>query len=390
MEKKGNTKIIWYILFAFITIIMCYLFSVVFFFFISPYDISLKTNLWPFLSDAQIGEFYSEAIVDIKFTAQNDEYFGEVEVSAVGVNVRKDGYILSTSNAFENATEESKIQIYAKSGKIYDGKILYLDKNNNLAIIKCESEEKLKMPFVKIGNVATENSVNTEIIAINSENRKVATGKVTDYDVVDAFTSVSEGIHKVDHVAEYCLCAEISANFESGVVFDKKGTLLGFSVAQNGTQFSVMPVEACKFYLNSTVESYENKTNYSNKLVGAFVGFDNYEVNYFMELSEKNSDKTKFYFNNKTQEYTDNIKFFAGPNQTGYFLFEDLIYDEKIVLTAQNVITSVYFDKISYEIECRADLINALYNVEEGQSLTIYYHKIDALGTELTSVTFNV
>lgn len=390
MDKKGNTKIIWYILFAFITIIMCYLFTVVFFFFISPYNISVKANLWPFLSSEQLGNFYSEAVVDINFKVQDDEYFGEVSVSTLGVNITKDGYIISTCDKFDGITDETEIQVFAKSGQIYAAKVLYCDKNNNLTLLKCESDDEIKMPYVKIGGVADESVVDLELVALNAENRKVATGKVIDYNLADAITSVSQGVYKVDHVAEYCLSAELSSNFESGVVFDKKGNLMGFSVGQSGSEFSVMPVAGVKKYLDDVKSFYEDEKTYTNQLVDSFIGFDSYEVHYFMEESEKNTDKTTFYFNGANQTYTDDIKYFGGPNQSGYYLFEDLIYKEATVLAAENVITSIYFNKTNYEIECRADLMNVLYSTSAGDVLTIYYHQIDSLGVEVKSVSLEV
>ena len=71
---NGKKKLLWTILFSLIAVIFCYLFIVVFFFFISPYNISLRLAFWPFSTNAQIGEMYNEAIVDVSFRFQNDEF----------------------------------------------------------------------------------------------------------------------------------------------------------------------------------------------------------------------------------------------------------------------------------------------------------------------------
>lgn len=390
MDKKGNTKLIWYILFAFITIIMCYLFSVVYFFFISPYNVSLKTNIWPFLSDEQIGNFYSDAIVDINFNVEDDEYFGEVEVSTVGVNVRQDGYIIARYDYFYEISEQTEIKVFAKSGQIYQAKVLYCDKNNNLVVLKCQSDDEIKIPYVKIAELADDSSLDLELIGINEQDKKVATGTLTDCDLADSITSVSEGVYKVDHVAENCFSAELSSNFKNGLVFDKKGNFMGFSLNQSSSQFSVMPVAGVKDYLSEIILCYENEETYTNELVDSFVGFDSYEVHFFMDESEKNTDKTTFYFNGQNNSYTDDIKYFGGPNQTGYYLFADLIYKQQTVLSAENVITSIYLNKTSYEIDSRSDLTSILYKACEGDVMTIYYHKIDSLGIEVKSVTLEV
>ena len=390
MDRKGNTKIIWYILFAFITIIMCYLFSVVFFFFISPYNVAIKTRIWPFLSNEQIGNLYSDAVVDINFNVEDEEFFGEISVSTIGVNVRKDGYIVSRYDQFTKVSDETEIKVFTKSGQIFNAKLLYSDKNNNLIVLKCESNDEIKIPYLKIGDFIDKTTANAELVAINEKDKKIASGKLIDYNLTDVITSVSEGVYKVDHVAENCFSAELSSNFKSGLVFDKKGSFMGFSINQNSSNFSIMPVAGVKSYFQQIVGCYEEKINYKNELVDSFIGFDNSEVHYFMIESEKNADKTTFYFNGQNQLYTDDIKYFGGPNQTGYYLFEDLVYKQENILSKDNVVQGININKKSFEINKRSDLINALYQANAGDNITVYYHQIDSLALEVKSVTFKV
>ena len=79
-EKNSTKKLVWYVLFALVTVVCCYLFVVVFFYFIYPYNISLKLAFWPFVSEEQVGQMYSEATVKVTFKYQNDE-FEDIEVS---------------------------------------------------------------------------------------------------------------------------------------------------------------------------------------------------------------------------------------------------------------------------------------------------------------------
>ena len=73
-EKKGISKVFWIILFAVITILLCYLFTVVSFYFIWPYNISAKLGLWPFGSQQSIGRMYMDSVVQINYKAIDDHF----------------------------------------------------------------------------------------------------------------------------------------------------------------------------------------------------------------------------------------------------------------------------------------------------------------------------
>ena len=392
MEKKGNSKLIWYILFVLITVIMCYLFSVVFFFYISPYNISVKTKIWPFLSDSQMGAVYNDAIVDIEYQVLDQENFGTVDVSVVGVNVRKDGYVVAQLSSLEGIENAEEIQILPNSGQYYSGKLLYADKNHNLAILKCESLDgsKIKLPYVKVASIAGKAIKNTEIIALTSQNRKVCTGSVVGEELVDAITGTSEGVYKVDYVMDYCFKVDFDNSFSGGVVFNKSGYLFGFSVADFDADYVFMPVDAAAIYLDSVVECYENKTKFKTEMVDKFVGFDVFDVGYFIEQSSKNTDKTTFFFNGNFEEFTDNINYFARVNKSGFFLFEKLEHKGKVILNEDSVISSIIYDGNTYAIGCRSDLVKLLYMIDDGKQMTIRYCEIDSLGSQNKSVTFTV
>ena len=98
MADNGKKKLIWTILFSVITIVLCYLFIVVYFYFINPYNISMRLTFWPFVSERQVGEMYNEATVDVAFTYINEETDEEETISATGVNVNQNGFIITEND----------------------------------------------------------------------------------------------------------------------------------------------------------------------------------------------------------------------------------------------------------------------------------------------------
>ena len=232
-EKHSNLKVIWYVLFAIITVILVYLFVVVYFFYISPYNISVKTAIWPFLSDQAIGEMYLDSTVEINFKVANEVTFEDEEKSVVGVNVRQDGYIIAPYNEFRSCTDETEITILANSGKVYNGKFLYGDLNYNIAILKCENvtadEGEIKIPFVSISNAVSSSwFMETDVLAITSpmESKTVWNGTVSDTNIYSVYKEISiENKHAVDFVMEDCYLVDIESvgdeSFEDGAIFDK-------------------------------------------------------------------------------------------------------------------------------------------------------------------------
>ena len=392
MENKGNKKLIWYILFAIITIIMCYLFCVVYFLFISPYNVSIKTKIWPFLTNAQIGAMYNDAIVDIKFEIFDEEYFGNVKVSVSGVNLRQDGYVIARHSDFEGLAVDDEIQIFPNSGECYSGKILYTDKNSNISILKCESlnGDKVNLPYVTIGSVSDEYIIDTEIIAIETEARKVSSGTIVDEKLICDHTSVSEGVFRVDYVMENCFSVDMKKDFSEGIAFDKFGNVMGFFVEEFEAKQIFMPVENVKLYFDDVVKSYNSNEVYTNELIKSFVGFDTYEINCFIEQSSKNENKNQFYFNGNFENYTDNLNYFARGNETGFFIFEDMKYNGNVVLKAESVVSKIKLDDEIVKIDCRDDLVKLVYSAVPGQKTTVYYFEIDALGSQIKSVSFEI
>ena len=160
--KKNNKKVIWWSLIAIVAVILSYMFVVMYFSLINPYDISLRITLWPLYSQSALADIYKDATAEISFNVDGST---EETVKFVGVNVRKDGYFLVQSEALQQYTNQTlKLNT---SGGMFGGKLLYVEPYYNLAVIKCENlsqKSEIKLPFVKIAtNLAAQN-----VVGINS------------------------------------------------------------------------------------------------------------------------------------------------------------------------------------------------------------------------------
>lgn len=404
MEKRrsSNAKVIWYILFAFITVIMCYLSIVVYFSYISPYNISLRTGLWPFFSDQAIGEMYLDATVEINFVVNDEISFEEIEKSVVGVNVRKDGYVVAPYNEFRSCSEQTQITILANSGKVYSGKLLYGDENCNLVILKCENvagnSGVIKIPYVSLSSGSSLAS-ETDVLAISSpmKSKTVYSGTIADTTLTDVYKEIEiENKLAVDFVLENCYTVMLETEdtpFEGGAVFDKSGIILGLSfedTLQDGS-YVIMPIDATKLFLGKVVSAYKNQKAYENKLALDLVGFDQIELSCFMITSNENlGNEELFYFNKTWQVYTDEIVYFSNSMKAGYYLFEDWVYDEETILSANNIVVSVSFNGSVLSTDTRTDFVKALYKMKTGDYVTVRYYEINTLGTHIKSVRFTV
>lgn len=403
--KHSNLKVIWYVLFAIITVILVYLFVVVYFFYISPYNISVKTAIWPFLSDQTVGEMYLDATVEINFTVANEVTFEDEEKKVVGVNVRQDGYIIAPYNEFRSCTDQTEITILANSGKVYNGKFLYGDLNYNIAILKCENvtpdEPEVKIPFVSISNAVSSSwFVETDVLAITSpmESKTVWNGTVSDTNLYSVYKEITiENKYAIDFVMEECYLVDINSSddntFEDGAIFDKSGGILGLSFEKTDDgAYVIMPIDSAKYFLNDVVKAYKNQQKYENNLVKSLVGFDQLEIQCFFIASNKNyGEEEFFYFNNTWQVYTDDIVTkFAASSDPGYYVFEDWTYNSNVILPANSVISYIRCNNKNYSALQRTSLFEGLYNADAGDTVTVYYWDIDSLGGTTQSVTFTV
>lgn len=402
-KKSSNAKVIWYILFAFVTVILCYLCTVVYFFYISPYNISLKAAIWPFLSEQNVGEMYLDATMEINFTVKDSLTYEDVEKTVVGVNVREDGYIIAPYSEFRSCSADTEIKIYANSGKVYSGKFLYGDMNYNLAVLKCEniSSEtgEIKIPFVSVSSASSSLDYETEVLAIASPltSKTVWKGTVTDTSLMNVYKEMEiENNAAIDFVMEDCYTVELDVEGESftgGAVFDKSGSILGLSyenTLEDGS-YVIMPIDATKLFLTNVVVAYKKQQTFTDKLVESVVGLDQVELYCQMLVSDQNYGREEyFYFNNDWQIYTDEIIRFSNSDTTGYYLFEDWVYNGNTILSANNVVSYIGFNGETYAAETKTAFMEGLYKAKAGDYVTVYYYEINSLGTTLKSVGFTV
>lgn len=401
-EKKSNIKFLWYVLFAFITVLLCYMFIVVYFYFISPYNISLKLGLWPFVSDQTVGEMYLDATVEIDFKIKNPVDFEEEEKKVVGVNIRADGYVVAPFNEFRGCDETTDIKILTNYGKIYGGKILYSEENFNLTVLKCESlagNEKIKIPFVRLSSSLNSIDKNTEIVAVSSplQSKSIWSGAILGNSHVNVYKEIlMDSNYVVDFFVENCCKVAINTSdetFAGGAVFDKTGGFLGLSIGgpleEDGNNI-VMPVGGAKLFINNVVKNYKNDTIYTHELVDNLVGFDRNELNCFITVSEQNLNKAIFYFENSWHTFSNDIINYSTSAVLGVYLFEDFSYNESKLLNANSVIVSVKLNNKTYQIETKTDLLNVLYKMKKGDNVTAFYTFVDSFDTQIEDVSWIV
>lgn len=402
MEKKGNSKLVWYILFAVVTVILCYLFTVVYFYFISPYNISLKLGFWPFLSDAKIGDMYADATVEINFVVKNEE-FQQEEKNVLGVNVRKDGYVIAPYSDFVDVDEETVIKIYSNSGRVFYGKLLFADKDYNLAIIKlqntAEGQGEIALPFVSIASLSHVVE-DDEIICVSSpvSDKNILTGVVyeTGYDVPKI--SQKDGSYVIDSLQEYCFVVDLNSkplDFVGGAIFDKNASFLGFSydhlisLASESYAY-VMPAESIKFVLDKVVENYQNNSNFTCELRQQFVGFDQFELAWFIDCSSENiGDENNFYFNSAWYSYSDEITYYANSDYQGYYLMTDFVYNDATI-NANSVITALKVGETMYDVLDKYNLFETVYKLNKGDKVTIFYEQFQNSTAQAKNVTITV
>ncbi len=402
-EKKKNTsKIVWGIVLGVVSVILCYMFVVIHFFFFAPNNIALKLKLWPFVSNSTLGDIYLDATVEIDFTATED-FETDIEQTSVGVNVREDGYVLAPYSDFL-LWDGKEITICTNSGKVYAADIIFTEKNYNIAVLKCKNtneddKSNVRIPFVSL---STGTLLKNQVLAVSSpkDSKNVWTGEIQETLTNVYVESEKEGFTAVETIMENCNVLELyysNTAFENGAVFDKTGNLIGLSLGQSFDEETglfendVLPMTPARLFLDEVVADYKKSEQFANKLVDSFVGLDFTEVYCHMLTSSKaeNGRKDFFYFKDKWVSYTEGLYNFCNNSDLGFYLFEDLNYGEEKI-EKDNLITKVEYGGNSYDIVNKIDLFNLLYSMKSGQSAIFHFcSMLDASGTE-NSVTIQI
>lgn len=391
MAERGNKKLVWYILFALIAVVFCYLFIVVFFYYVSPYDISLKITFWPFSSSKQIGNLYSDAIVDVRVDYLEEGSFDPDDIKhadITGVNVRKDGVIVVPYSEIKKCENVQSIKVmHIKSGGGYVGEMIYSSKDYNLALIKCKnldgSDKQIKLPFVK--ETAKEVSSGNEVIVTSSNLVKssVWLGNVTGTDMLHAVVKVDDENNKyLSYTMEQGYAIKIdygNLSFNGGAVFDRYAHLLGFSFEDTlevfqdqQTTFYIQSTKALPLFLDEALKAYENGKAYPSDFVKSFVGFDSEEAHVMYENSIIKEGKRHIYFNDAWREISDNLQQYLDVQMDGYYLYEKFEYNGKI-LNAGAVVTGITINSTKFDVAYKTELFDALFKCKKGDSVTIHY-----------------
>jgi len=395
MGEKSNKKLIWYILFAVITVVLCYMFIVVYFHHISPYNISMKIAVWPFMSDESVGEIYQDAIVEINFEVDDSYTFEEnVPKTVVGVNVHKDGFIVAPYHEFEGCDISTEYRIRTNAGKVYNGKLLFVEEHYNLVIFKCEnmlaSDKKIKIAYANIEDIAAARE-GDEIFALTSplEDKTVWGGRIKSMGEIDCKQMELDAKVGGEYVIQDCFAVSLNStrnSFSTGVVFNDSGAVLGFSFDGKNSDgnYVSMPVAGAKLFIGDVIESYDSRYTYSNTLANAFVGFDKTEISCFIMASnenEKDENKQYFYFNNEWHTYTDDMKYYNQQMSVeGFYLYQNFALRGQTILNAKNIVYSIKYNNKTYKISSKLDLYDLCYKLNAGDQIVVYYYEgIDSL-----------
>lgn len=399
-EKKGTSKVVWIILFAIVTVLLCYLFTVVYFFFISPYNISLKLGFWPFASQASIGEMYMDSVVQINYKAI-DDHFENVDINVVGVNVKKEGVIIAPLSEFSTCSDDAQIKIFTNGGSAYNGNMVFQDKNRNIAILKCEnidgSDKKIRIPYVGIGSLS-DCEVSTKVImtSVGVKTRALVAdvmgGTIEENNLSLSAPKDVDGTYGYDYTVSngFVVDAEDGGYFAGGAVFNKKGKLLGLSFGKlmettlpDGEYF-FQPVYGTKDYID---EVAKDKTGtYKNEFVDAFCGFDVHEAMDMVKVWGVDSGRDTFYFDNTWNTITEDVTKFFGSAEGGFHLFKEFDYKGNKI-AQHSAITRVKVGRNETKIEWRSDLIDAVFKAKKGDRVVLTYLEMDSATPKTISFT---
>ena len=389
---SGKKKLLWTILFSIVAVIFCYLFIVVYFSFISPYNISLRLAFWPFSSTSQIGEAYNDAIVDVTFRFQNDE-FEDKEISAIGVNVRKDGCIVLPYSEIWECDDFSQIKVLTNSGKIYAGEFLYGNSVYNLAVIKCKNidsgSKKIKIPYVKIANPDDYKSYENVIVtagSVQENSTSIWSGKVINSDV----TFLAKG--KTAENEEYFSYSvqdgfEIKINYGSysfagGAVFDRSANFLGFSYSDTlkitslqPQEYFIEPAKPLNYFLSKVISEYKAGREYKNEVAEKIVGVDGNEANRILFYSKAEGLNYYVYYSGDWHERTNQLESFEAA-KNGFYLFERFEYNGEVI-DADAVIDYIEINGKKIETVTKNFLFDALYNAKAGDKIKISFKEFN-------------
>lgn len=366
MEKKGGVwKILLIIGIVIFALLLCYFSVVLYFYLTKTNDISSKLSLFNLFSDEQVGEMYQKASYEIK---NGDTYYG--------VNVNEKGYLLTIAH---NVDEDEDFLAYSKNGAVFNGELVFLDDNYNLAVIKLydlqDSEKSLSLPYVRLGGLSFLNS--SYISLGKTADEEISTAKNVDYTYqAISLTTQHDGIDVVDSIYTNAIMFESENN--SYGLFDKRGNLVGLTYAyadtSKGREYFAIPVDLFDNTLNKIVSL--NGERLENSLVDNLHGYDMFEFEQYLSYPiSVSSSVNQIFYDGVWQVVDENVYSYYASGFDGFYLTNDFFYGETLI-SEGSMIQSVTYQNISYQITVRLDLVDLLYQANAGDSLTISYQNM--------------
>ena len=359
-ENNGAKKVFVIIGMVLLGIVLCYFSVALYFYFATPNDIASKLSVWNLMSDNEIGEMYLEATYEVRY---GDEDF-------VGVNVDKEGYVLTCNHNFDGYNNE-KIVLYNNSGAMYNGEIIFSNDVLNLAVLKIsdyfEESKNLDLPYVKTGDLRA-SIFGREYLAIGSPFDEGNISKVSNVGYDSGFvTTVYDEIDVVDYICLDSISFTVK-NYEStsqGALFDKTGRLVGLTYAYMINEGSVSDAD---YYAVSTagVGSIIKKIKNDENLEINIEGFDMQELAIYLQYQ---MNENQIFYDGKWLMLDDNLMDYH-LKQEGVYLNEDFVLNNK-TLSKNNLITSISYNGYSESVVTRYELYNTLYSFAEGTSFTL-------------------
>ena len=341
-------------------IVLCYFSVALYFYFATPNDITSKLSVWNLMSDNEIGEMYLEATYEVRY---GDEDF-------VGVNVDKEGYVLTCNHNFDGYNNE-EIVLYNNSGAMYNGEIIFSNDVLNLAVLKIsdyfEESKNLDLPYVKTGDLRS-SIFGREYLAIGSPFDEGNISKVSNVGYDSGFvTTVYDEIDVVDYICLDSISFTVK-NYEStsqGALFDKTGRLVSLTYAYMINEDSVADAD---YYAVSTagVGSIIKKIKNDENLEINIEGFDMQELAIYLQYQ---MNENQIFYDGKWLMLDDNLMDYH-LKQEGVYLNEDFVLNNK-TLSKNNLITSISYNGYSESVVTRYELYNTLYSFAEGTSFTL-------------------
>lgn len=357
-EKNGVKRTFIIIGMVLLGIVLCYFSVAMYFYYGRPYDISGKLSVWNLMSDSEIGEMYLDATYDVQY--------GEEE-RFVGVNVDEGGYVVTCHHKFSNYNGET-IYLYASSGEVYNGDIVFSSEIYNLVILKVRTlagDTSVRLPYVSTGGV-TSSFFGTNYLAIGSPSEEGNINTVnTLHSTVGYVTTTFDQRTVVDFVCTDSVMYTIE-NYEStsqGAIFDKTGKLIGLTYAYAVDETSADYYAVTLSQVRNIIKKLKNDEIVKFSIEG--FDFEELSVYYDFRLSE-----TQVFVGGKWVTLSGEVLKFYQNGAQGIYLTEDFTYNS-VTLGENNIITSISYNGYSKAISSRKELCDTLYSLDKGTVFTL-------------------